>query len=175
MLMQPPVQYVRVAAPKPRGSRIESFFLSIAVLLVVAAVGVGAFFMSQSYAPSEREYNAYSDMAYTVGYRRGEMGGIAEGRNYANASLGRINRLKAKIARQKAFNAGYRQGKRTGLNNYRTRGSGARSYGYYGGAPSYRSAPTYSYDASAGAVSSAIDEAQNYANVTGTPVEVEVY
>lgn len=173
---QPQAYMVRVAPAKPRGSRIESLLLGITALIVVIAVGIAAFLAAQSYAPSEREITSYSDMAYTTGYRNGELGGIKEGRNYATDSIGRINALKTKIARQKAFNQGYRQGKRTGLNNYRNTGPGYS--GYYGGSGTSYSAPTsssYSYDTSAADVSSAIDYAQTSSLISGVPASVEVY
>jgi hypothetical protein len=173
---QPQAYMVQVAPAKPRGSRIESVLLSIAAIIVVIAVGFGAYLAAQSYAPSEREINAYSDMAYTTGYRNGELGGIKEGRNYAAGSIGRVNALKSKIARQQAFNQGYRQGKRTGLNNYRNTGSGYS--GYYGGSGSSYSAPaaaSYNYDTSAADVSSAIDYAQTSSLISGVPASVEVY
>jgi hypothetical protein len=165
----PQPQYVQARA---RGSRLESALFALIALIVVAIMAVAGYMLAQGTAPSAREYAASQNIAGYNGFLNGRQQGIQQGRDFAVANNSRITQLQALIARQKQFNRGFAQGKRDGLGQYARR----RTPSYGGYRTPYR-APrwsTPSYGGTSQAVSGAIAAAQQYANATGSTVDVEV-
>lgn len=160
--------YVQMA-PARTGS---SASMALVVVLLAVIAGAAGYVVATSTAPSAMEVSRYQQIAGNTGYYNGRTQGISAGREFGIAAERQTAQLKALIARQRAYNNGYRQGKRTGINSYRSRPA-TRSYGYTGG---YRR-PVWNGYRSGGnvAVSSALAQAQGLANATGAPVDVEIY
>ena len=150
------------------GSKFSSLMMGIAILLLAALAAVAGFAMSRNAAPTVDEMNRYQDIAAYGGYQKGRDAGMVDGRQYAIESNRQITHLKAMIARQKAWNAGYRNGKRTGLS------TGQRRTNYTGGY-GYRAPRQYYGGGRTAQVNSALASAQSLANATGAPVDVEIY
>lgn len=149
-----------------RATNALMMVLVIACAVIAAAAG---YFLARQQAPTDVEMLRYQQLAAAQGYQAGRTNGIGQGRSYAYQSNRRIAQLKAAIARQKQWNRGYRNGKAAGLRS-RRRSYGGYSHGY--STPryrSYRGGSTYSQ------TSQALGAAQNWANITGAPVDVEIY
>lgn len=164
---QPQVVYVQ--APGKRGGGVGGAVSGIALALVVVLVGavalVGGYFTTKNNAPSELEAQAAVGIASDTAFVQGRLRGTEAGRTAA-AEIGasRVS-LNAAIARQAAEAKAYQQGL--------TAGNRVPSYsGYRGG---YRSGGNgYRYSGPS-QVQTALGYAQNLANATGAPVDVEVY
>jgi hypothetical protein len=164
---QPQVQHVQQRS----GSGSTAVVGLVVVLLALLAAAAG-YFIAKGQAPNADEITRYQQVAASEGFRAGQYNGIAEGRNFAVQSQRRIAQYRAAIAKQRAWNNGYRKG----MNQGRQRP--VRSYSGYSGYSGYRgySAPRYSGPSSnQRAISSALSSAQALANRTGAPVDVEIY
>jgi len=168
---QAPVQYapqqqpIYVQAPaRSGGGAVTGIALALVVILVGAVALVGGYFATKQSAPSALEANAAVGIASDTAFINGRDRGTAAGRAAA-ADIGETRaRLNAALARERAFNKSYQQGLKAG--NTLPRSSGYRG-GYRGGNGIRYSGPSE--------VQSAIGYAQNLANTTGAPVDVEIY
>lgn len=163
--VQPAPAYVTV--PARGGSVVTSLLLALVVLLVGAVAFVGARHATLQAAPSGREAAFTQSLAQRDGFRAGRARGIDLGRDQALQNASMTTALRAATARQRAYDAAYRRGERAGRNSYRA----PRYTGYRGGG--YR-APRYGGYGNA-QVAAALGQAQQLANITGAPVDVEVY
>jgi hypothetical protein len=159
-----------IQAPARRGSRLESTILSLIALIVVAVACVAGYALSRATAPTEYEAAQYQAIAEREGVFNGRIAGFNQGRQQGIAENQQIARYQGLIARAQNFNKGWRQGLKDGKNMGAYRSSGYGGYGcgyscYYGGG----------YNNSYGQTSAALSTAQNLANVTGSPVDVEIY
>lgn len=163
-----PAAPVYVQAPAPqRGASSAGVGIAVVLLAVVAAVA--GYLVAREQAPSAEEIARYQQIAASEGFRAGQYEGVAEGRSFAIQSQRRIAQYRAAIARQKAWNSGYRRGMNIGKRGTARRSTGYAGYGGYRG-PTYRG-PSNNQRA----VSSALASAQALANATGAPVDVEIY
>ena len=162
---QPAPQPVYVAA-RPAGIGIAGVALALVVLLVgLVALGAG-YLVTRESSPSDAEASIVSSVAVRNGFDAGRARGLQAGRADAVELSSTTAALRAADARQQAWNAAYRRGERAGRSSYRP-----RSYGGYRG----RGFSGYRYSSGYGQVASALGQAQNIANLTGAPVDVEVY
>ena len=164
-----PPMYVQ--APARRGSRIESFMSMLLVMVIVAIVAVGGYALSRSLAPSPYEVDRYQALAEQQGVFNGRNQGYGQGRAFGIAEQQTIAKYQGLIGRAKNYNKGYRRGMRTGRSGMNYRGSGYSGYRGSGYSP-YRGG--YGNN-SAASVNSAVGFAQNYANATGSVVDIELY
>ena len=165
-------------APQPRyvetsrgGSGIATGIGMIVLALIIVLVGaialVGGYYATRQASPTAGEANAQTSLAMREGYAQGRMRGLGQGRVDGAAAAGTNARLSAATARQKAWDAAYQKGLRAGERGYRA----PRNTGYRGG--SYR-APNYSYPRMS-ETAAALGAAQNLANISGAPVDVQVF
>ncbi len=159
---QPQVVY---APPVRGGGATTAFMLGLVVLLVGAVALIGTYYATKNASPSFGEASLTQGIAMREGFRAGRDRGMQAGLEQAVANASTTSRLRIAAAREQAFNAAYRRGARAG-SKYRA----PRSTGYRGG---YR-APRYG-GYSGGDVVAAFGQAQNLANMTGAPVDVEIY
>ncbi|MCW2925264.1 MAG: hypothetical protein JWM98_2668 [Thermoleophilia bacterium] len=167
---QPQVSYVQ-AAPSGPGratSAISTVLLAVLVLLVGIVALAGGYFAAKAAAPSSDEAAVTRSLAAQQGYAAGRDSGYANGHGDALVNAESTAALRASVARSRVYNAAYKRGFAAGS---KYRAPARRSYGGGGyRAPSYRGFGNSGY-----AVSSALGQAQNLANITGAPVDVEIY
>ncbi len=172
---QPAPQYATPAqvmmVPARSGSAASSAAMMVIVLLVTLLAGAAGFFIATQSAPTQREVASYQQLAAADGYYAGRVQGSQAGRNFGLESERQIAQYKALIARQKAWNQGYRIGKRTGINRYRVSRRSWYGSGYGYRAP--RIVPVGGY--APYSTPAALGTAQAIANSTGQPVDVDVY
>ncbi|MCW2972248.1 MAG: hypothetical protein JWN72_521 [Thermoleophilia bacterium] len=162
---QPQPIYVQAAPAKRAGGAVTGLALALVVILVGAVALIGGYFATKSSSPSALEANTTVGVASDTAFIQGRDRGTAAGREAA-AQVGETRaRLTAALARENAFNKAYTQGMNAG--NKLPRSTGYRGYSGYRGNGIRYSGPTE--------VQSAIGYAQNLANVTGAPVDVEIY
>ena len=157
-------QPIFVAAP-PRGVRTTAIVLGLVVILVGAAALVAGYYATKQASPTAREVAVAQNIATRDAYFYGRENGIDAGRQAALDNATTTGALRASIAREQAWSAAFRRGQRAGQRSVR-RTSG-RSYGASRG-------PSISYP-TANEVTSAFGYAQNLANATNAPVDVEIY
>jgi hypothetical protein len=168
---QAPVQYapqpvyVNAPAPKQRGSFGTALVLGLVVILLGVVALVGGYYATKQASPSEFEAATQVGLASDFGFQQGRLRGVQTGREAAMELGATTSRLSASLARQKAFEQAYANGLKAG--NVVPRSYG-RSYtrGYGGPRISY---PRISE------TTQALGFAQNLANQTGAPVDVEIY
>lgn len=165
---QYPATVMLAPAAPPRTSNLA---MLIAVLLVTIIAGLAGYVVATYNAPTNQELVQYQRLAAADGYYAGRTQGVQAGRAFGVESARQLAQYRALIARQRAWNNGYRQGKRTGLNSYR---SPRRSY-YRGGYSSGYRTPRIVPFAQYGGTQGSLGLAQGIANATGAPVDVEVY
>lgn len=165
MYLPAPVQAVHAAAPQ-RGGGVAALALALVVILLGAVALVGAYYATTQAAPSTREAAVVQNIAARDGFRAGRDRGIDVGRQQALENTSTTTALRAATARQAAYAAAFRRGERAGRNSY-------RAPRFVGGG-GYR-APRYGGFRTGGDVSVALGQAQNIANLTGAPVDVEIY
>jgi hypothetical protein len=141
----------------------------LVVALIVLAAGAG-YLVSRSNAPSAEEALRYQDAAAQDGFFNGQRMGLTAGHDAAVQQGAELAHLKALVAQERARNAGWRKGLADGKRSYRAprRTSGYRGGGYVPRRTGYGSG-------NGPAVRSALASAQNWANITGAPVDVEIY
>ena len=169
---QAPVQYApqqpQVVYAQPQrgaGGAISAVMLGLVVILVGAVALVGGYFATKQASPSVDEAVLTQGIAMREGYQAGRDRGVQAGREAALSNGATTSQLRIAAAREAAYSAALRRGERAGRNSYRApRYTGYRS--------SYR-APSYSYGG--GSIAQAFGQAQNLANLTGAPVDVEMY
>ncbi len=166
---QPYPATVMVAPAAP--ARSSNLVMLIAVLLVTVIAGLAGYAIATYNAPTDQEMVQYQRLAAADGFYAGRAQGTQAGRAFGIDAAQQIAQYRALIARQKAWNNGYRQGKRTGLNSYRAPRRSTYRGGYYGGYRAPRIVPFARYGGSQGS----LGLAQGIANATGSPVDVEVY
>lgn len=159
---QPQVVY---AQPARGDSAAAAIMLGLVVIMVGAVALVGTYFATKSASPTIGEATLTQGIAMREGFRAGRDRGVQSGLEQSVANTSTISRLRIAAAREQAFNASYRRGMNAG-SKYRA----PRYTGYRGG---YR-APRYG-GYTGGGVVAALGQAQNLANMTGAPVDVEVY
>ncbi|MBC7461744.1 MAG: hypothetical protein H7287_10320 [Thermoleophilia bacterium] len=165
----PPLQqpiYVQAAPAKRAGGAVSGLALALIVILVGAVALIGGYFATKTASPSALEANTMVGMASDTAFIQGRDRGTSAGREAA-AQVGETRaRLTAALARENAFNEAYRRGMNAG--NRLPRYSGYRGgYSGYRGRGIRYSGPSQ--------VQSALGYAQNLANTTGAPVDVEIY
>ncbi len=158
---QPQVVY---APPVRGGGATTAFMLGLIVILVGAVALVGTYFATKNASPSIGEATLTRGIAMREGFRAGKDRGVQSGLEQAVQNASTISQLRIAAAREQAYNAAYRRGMRKGQ-QYR-----APRYSGYGG---YR-APRYG-GYSGGDVVAAFGQAQHLANMTGAPVDIEIY
>lgn len=173
MVSAMPAAPMTVAAPiivqGAGSSRMANVMMGIVVIALAALASVAGYMAARQASPSPQEFSRYQGIAGYEGFQQGRLNGYRLGHDYAVAQQRDLNRIKAAIARQRVYNRGYAQGKRTGLDSWRNR----PRYGGYGYSRPYR--PYRSYGTSGYQVSSALASAQQYANATGSVVDVEIH
>jgi hypothetical protein len=157
---QPQVVYAQPA----RGGASTALLLGLVVILLGAVALVGAYYATKNASPSIGEASLTQGIAMREGFRAGRDRGVQAGLEQSVANASTISRLRIAAAREQAYNAAYRRGMNAG-DNYRA----PRSSGYRG----YR-APRYG-NYTGGDVVAAFGQAQNLANMTGAPVDIEVF
>lgn len=160
---QPQVVY---APPARSGGGASAVLLGLVVILVGAVALVGGYFATKNASPSLDEASLTQGVAMREGFRAGRDRGVQSGLEQSVANASTISRLRIAAAREAAFNAAYRRGMSAGSKYRAPRYSGYRGGGYR--------APRYG-GSSGGDVVAAFGQAQNLANMTGAPVDVEVY
>jgi hypothetical protein len=160
---QPMPQPVYVQAA-PRGGAITGVALALLVVLLGAVALVGGYYATRAASPSVAEAQLTRSAALRQAFQAGRERGVVAGRSDALSAGENASALRASSARQSAYTKAYRRGFRAGKNSYH-----APRYTGYG----YR-APRYSGFGNI-EVASALGTAQNLANVTGAPVDVEIY
>ena len=165
MPVAPPQPQVVYAVPARRGNAVTALALGLVVILLGAVALVGAYYAARNASPSATEASLTQGIAMREGFRAGRDRGVQTGLEQAVGNASEISRLRIAAAREQAYAAAFRRGERAGRRYTRP------SYSY-GGSRGYR-APRYSY--SGGDVVAAFGQAQNLANMTGAPVDIEVY
>jgi hypothetical protein len=161
----PAVQPVYAQPAAPRGGAVSALLLALVVVLVGAAAFLGGYYATKQASPSAAEANIQQRVAAQGAYDSNRTRGIAAGRADAVAASSAAGTIRAATVRNAAYEKAYSRGYQDGLKSYRApryRGGG----GYRG--------PSYSYGG-IGEVASAFGIAQNYANATGSPVDLEIY
>lgn len=154
------------AAPRQGGSAVAALALALVVLLLGAVALVGAYYATTQASPSAREAAVVTNVAARHGFRDGRESGIVAGRTDALDFASTTAAMRATIARQQAYNAAYQRGMRAGRKWRAPRYAG----GYGGGYRAPRIGGYGGYE-----VAAAVGQAQNLANITGAPVDVEIY
>ncbi len=167
----------RIVYVRPRGSRIESTLLGLAVIVLAALAALGGFAAARYQAPTQDEIIAAQRWAESEAYRRGTLEGMAEGRAQTREFEGAAQDLKTRNKQWQEWNRGYRAGRRAARSS-----SGSRSSRYRGGAGiaaprprismSAPSASSFSYEAD---IAPAREIASDYANLTNSTVGVDIY
>ncbi len=174
-------QWVMVQSPKSGSSAFNSLLLFLVTVLAAVVAAAAGFLVADQMAPSAAEYNTSQQIAAREGFMNGRVRGYQAGRTWGLAAREPISAYQAALARQKAWNAGYRQGNKTGRASYRRPSYNYGYSGYYGRGRSWYSPRRSNWGGAATAwrdsyaVSSAVNSAQQIANATGAPVDVEVY
>ena len=161
---QPQVVY---AAPPARGGGASAVVLGLLVILMGAVALVGGYFATKNAAPSLEETTLTQGIAMREGYRVGRDRGVQTGLEQAVANASAISRLRVASAREAAYNRAFNRGMRAGRQYRAPRYTGGYSSGYR--------APRYGGYSGGGDVVAAFGQAQNLANMTGAPVDIEVY
>lgn len=161
---QPQVMYVQAPAT---GNLLSSVALSLLVILLGAVALVGAYYATTNASPSVDENAIVSSVASREAFRAGVARGTAAGRSQALENSTTTTALRTAAVRERAYAIAFRRGERAGRRSYRapryTGGGYRRSgYSYGGGFGNY-------------AVAQAFGQAQQLANTTGAPVDVEIY
>lgn len=171
---QAPVQYapqpvyVDAAAPKTRGGGFgTALVMGLVVILLGAVALVGGYYVTRQASPSQFEASTQVGLASDFGFQQGRLRGMQSGHQAAVELGATTSRLSASLARQKAYEQAYANGLKAG--NVLPRATYGR--GYYGGG--YRG-PRISYPRIS-QTTQALGVAQNLANQTGAPVDVEIY
>jgi len=154
-----------VAVPVRSGSAVTTIALVLLVLVVGAIAAVGGYVATKQAAPSAHEANVVTGLSMREGFRAGRERGIAAGRDNATETAATTTALRAAAVRQRAYDAAFARGEKAGRASYHRP--------VYSGGSGYRGPRVRS--SFGGAVSSAISQAQSLANLTGAPVDVEVY
>jgi hypothetical protein len=169
---QAPVQYapqpvyVNAPAPKQRGSFGTALVLGLVVILLGVVALVGGYYATKQASPSEFEAATQVGLASDFGFQQGRLRGVQTGREAAVELGATTSRLSASLARQKAFEQAYANGLKAGNVVPRSYGRSYSGGGYRGPRLSY---PRFSE------TTQALGVAQNLANQTGAPVDVEIY
>ncbi|MCZ4496812.1 MAG: hypothetical protein JWM25_1395 [Thermoleophilia bacterium] len=148
------------------GRAISSLVLGLVVILVGVVALIGGYYATKQASPSIDESNLTLRTAAESAYVQNRQRGIEAGRIDAAGASATAGQLRASIARTNAFDTAFQRGVRDGMKSYR-----APRASYGGG---YRS-PSYSSSGGIGQVASAFGIAQNLANSTGAPVDLEIY
>jgi hypothetical protein len=166
--MMAPQPVMVMAAPRSGGGTAVLMFILVLVIGVLAA-GAG-YLIADRTAPTPAEVQTYQRLALRDGVYAGRAQGLQTGREFGAASERTAAQYRALTARQQAWNRGYEAGKRTGLNSWREpRAGGYAGFGYR--------EPRVAgiVPASTSVVAGAMREAQRWTEITGAPVEVEIY
>jgi len=165
----PQPQVVYVAAPGRNGGGIgngmSAVALGLVVLIIAIVAGLAAYVITQQNAPSAQEAAQLQAVAGRESFLNGQMQGVQIGQTWGASAQGAVAAANAKIAGERAYNKAVAAGTRAGANSYRPtpyapyRGYGGRRYNGYGN----------------GSLSQGLADAQNLANITNSPVDVEVY
>jgi hypothetical protein len=172
VVAQPQPMYMPMmpaAQPAPArsgGSSVAAVALALVVILVGAIALIAGYYATTQASPTDREAAVVQNVASRSAFRDGRTRGIAEGRADALSFSSTTTAMRASIARQEAFNAAYNRGFKAGKGSYHA----PRYSGGYGGYRGYRSGGWGGYETAA-----ALGTAQNIANFTGAPVDVEIY
>jgi hypothetical protein len=171
VVAQPQPMYVPVAAPAPapaapRGGGITAVALALVVILVGAIALIGAYYATTQASPTAREAAVVQNTVARDAFRDGRSRGIAQGRGDAMSFSSTTSAMRASIARQNAYNSAYNRGFKAGKNSYHAPRYSGGGYGYRG--PRFGGFGGYE-------VAGALGQAQNMANLTGAPVDVEIY
>ena len=158
--------YVQAPAGGRAGSAITAVLLALVVILVGAVALVGSYYATKQASPSTTEAATTRGIAAREGFVAGRSTGIADGRSDALEFASTATALRAAAARQRAYATAYQRGLEKGRSSYRR-----PSYSNYRGG---YSAPRYGGFRNAD-VYAAVGQAQNLANITGAPVDVEIY
>lgn len=147
-------------------SRTANAMMGLVVIALAVLASIAGFMLARQTSPTPQEFARYQGIAQYEGLQQGRINGYRLGHDYAVAQQRDLARLKAAIARQRSFNRGYRNGRQVGLNSWRRpRYSGYRGY--------YR--PYRPYYGGGSQVMGALATAQQFANATGSAVDVEIY
>lgn len=176
--MPMPMQY----APQPvyvqssgvaGSSRGASVLLAALVVVLVAILAsIGGYLLAKNAAPTPVQTRQVTATAARSAFVSGRAAGIREGRAAGLAQGRNANRSVVARAREVAYNKGFANGRKAGRSSYR---SPARYYGS-GYAPRRGYGwGNYGWGGFGGGVTGALAQAQNLANVTGAPVDVEIY
>lgn len=156
-----------VAVPSGGGNAVTTILLGLLVVLLGAVALAAGYYATAQAQPSDREARVEQGIAMRDGFRAGRERGIAQGRTQALDFASTTTALRAATARQQAYAAAFKRGERAGRRSYRpARYTGGRGSGYRG--------PRFGGFGN-GDVYSALGQAQHIANMTGAPVDVEVY
>lgn len=157
-----------VYAQAPRESAVGGLLLGLIVILVGAVALVGSYYAARESAPSADEAVISRSIALREAYRAGTGRGVDAGRAQALENASTTTALRTSAAREQAYAAAFRRGERAGRSSYRPTSWRGYGGGYraprYGGS-GFRNADVYA----------AVGQAQNIANLTGAPVDVEIY
>lgn len=172
VVAQPQPVYMPVAQPQPvapahtRGGGLSSVALALVVVLVGVVALVAGYYATTQASPTAREAAVVQNTVARDAFRNGRTRGISAGRSDALSLSSTTTAMRASIARQAAYDKAYARGMKAGRRSYRAprytggyRGYRAPRFGGYGGY----------------AVAGALGQAQNIANLTGAPVDVEIY
>lgn len=151
-----------------RGSAATPALLALVVVLVGVVALAGGYLATRQAAPRSEEATATVGIAASQGFTSGRTGGRAQGYADGTAAVSTAGRLSAAAARSAAYDKAYQRGLRAGERSYRRPSSGPRYTGGYRG-------PSLSFPTGGGEVSSALGAAQNLANITGSPVDVDIF
>lgn len=166
MQYAPQPAYVNAPAPKQRGSFGTALVLGLVVILLGVVALVGGYYATKQASPSEFEAMTQVGMASDFGFQQGRLRGMQTGHEAAVELGATTSRLSASLARQKAFEQAYADGLKAGNVVPRSYGRSYSGGGYRGPRISY---PRFSE------TTQALGVAQNLANQTGAPVDVEIY
>jgi hypothetical protein len=167
----PQQQYYAPAAPQPvyvqapRGGGLSAVALALVVILVGAVALVGGYYATRQASPSTYEAQLARGTAMRSAFQAGQQRGIANGRTDALANAESTIALRVAAARQDAYDRAYRNGMNKGRSSYH-----APRYSGYRGYRGYRGNGFGNLQ-----VASAFGQAQGLANLTGAPVDVEIY
>jgi hypothetical protein len=168
----PQPQYYAPAAPQPvyvqqapRGGGLSAVALALVVILVGAVALVGGYYATRQASPSTYEASLVRGSAMRSAFHAGQQRGIANGRTDTLANAESTIALRVAAARQQAYDRAYRRGMDKGRSSYH-----APTYSGYRGGRGFRGNNFGNLQ-----VASAFGQAQGLANLTGAPVDVEIY
>ena len=170
----PPVAPQQPIYVQARPDRSGNLIMALAVLLLAVLAAGAGYVIAQENAPNADEVARYQEIAAQQGYRNGSTTAYETGRQYGRAQQSQLAKYRTAIKNQRAFNRGFVTGKRDGIRSVNDRPRTPRYSGYRGGYSGGYRAPRYSSYGNSD-INSAMYAAQNLANRTGAPVDVEIF